>query len=94
MAGDHHRARRGHRRRRARAWHSRTRPLRSVEGKGCLMNRLVIIERFIVSRKRRAALSLCFDAIPKGKRYALFPGKPFHTFPGIALEERRIPGLA
>src|SRR5438270_12452723 len=24
-------------------------------------------------------------AIPKGKRYALFPGKPFHTFPGIAL---------
>jgi hypothetical protein len=30
-------------------------------------------------------LTLCFDAIPKGKRYALFPGKPFHTFPGIAL---------
>ncbi|RWC33205.1 MAG: hypothetical protein EOS27_05115 [Mesorhizobium sp.] len=24
------------------------------------------------------------DEIPKGKRYALFPGKPFHTFPGIS----------
>ncbi|TPI28003.1 hypothetical protein FJW08_22530 [Mesorhizobium sp. B3-2-1] len=30
-----------------------------------------------------------FDAIPKGKRYALFPGKPLHTFPGIALVSRR-----
>ncbi|RUZ77535.1 hypothetical protein EN943_13550 [Mesorhizobium sp. M7A.F.Ca.US.006.01.1.1] len=34
---------------------------------------------------RQAALSLCFYAIPEGKRYALFPGKPLHTFPGIAL---------
>ncbi|RWD08577.1 MAG: hypothetical protein E5Y74_26765 [Mesorhizobium sp.] len=25
-----------------------------------------------------------FVAIPKGKRCALFPGKPFHTFPEIA----------
>jgi hypothetical protein len=33
-------------------------------------------EWFIVSRKRRTALSLCFDAIPDGK--------PLHTFPGIA----------
>ncbi|MBB6412198.1 hypothetical protein [Mesorhizobium sangaii] len=44
-----------------------------------------IIERFVVSRKRRTAPSFCFDAIAQGKRYALFPGKPFHTFPGIAL---------
>ena len=44
-----------------------------------------VLERFTVSRKRRIALTLCFDAIPKGKRYALFPGKPLHTFPGIAL---------
>ena len=29
-------------------------------------------------------LFLC-DAIPKGKRYALFPGKPLRTFPGIAV---------
>ncbi|RWC49458.1 MAG: hypothetical protein EOS55_07335 [Mesorhizobium sp.] len=43
-----------------------------------------LLERFIVSRKRRTALSFCVCAIPKGKRYALFPGKPFHTFPGIA----------
>ncbi|RWC50959.1 MAG: hypothetical protein EOS55_03360 [Mesorhizobium sp.] len=43
------------------------------------------LEQFTVSRKRRTALTLCFDAIPKGKRYVLFPGKPFHTFPGIAL---------
>src|SRR6478752_7772325 len=35
------------------------------------------LERFIVSRKRRTALSLCSDAIPDGK--------PLHTFPGIAL---------
>ncbi|MER9329626.1 transporter substrate-binding domain-containing protein [Mesorhizobium sp. M0488] len=42
-------------------------------------------ERFTVSRKRRTALSLCFYAIPKRKRCALFPGKPFHTLPGIAL---------
>ncbi|TJV43687.1 MAG: hypothetical protein E5Y02_10310 [Mesorhizobium sp.] len=42
-------------------------------------------EHFTVSRKRRTALSLCFNAIPKGKRYALFPRKPYHTFPGIAL---------
>ncbi|TIN94796.1 MAG: hypothetical protein E5Y06_15170 [Mesorhizobium sp.] len=34
---------------------------------------------------RLRALSPCFGAIPKGKRYELFPGKPFHTFPGIAL---------
>jgi hypothetical protein len=46
-------------------------------------------EQFIVSRKRRPALPPCFDAIPKGKRYALFPGKPFHTFPGIAQDHRR-----
>ncbi|RWE31156.1 MAG: hypothetical protein EOS78_26610, partial [Mesorhizobium sp.] len=26
-----------------------------------------------------------FYAIPKGKRYALLPGKPLNTFPGIAL---------
>ncbi|TIN20270.1 MAG: hypothetical protein E5Y31_23205 [Mesorhizobium sp.] len=32
--------------------------------------------------------SLLFGAIPKGKHYALFPGKPFHTFPGIALVTR------
>jgi hypothetical protein len=25
-----------------------------------------------------------FDAIPNGKRYAFFPGKPPNTFPGIA----------
>ncbi|TPL00598.1 hypothetical protein FJ567_13655 [Mesorhizobium sp. B2-4-16] len=37
----------------------------------------VALERFIVSRKRRSALSLCFYAIPGGK--------PLHTFPGIAL---------
>ncbi|SDA96020.1 acyltransferase family protein [Mesorhizobium qingshengii] len=30
------------------------------------------------------------DAMPQGKRYALFPGKPLRTFPGIAL----IPALA
>ncbi|CCV07566.1 hypothetical protein MESS2_600022 [Mesorhizobium metallidurans STM 2683] len=44
------------------------------------------LERFIVSLKRRTALSLCFCAIPKGKRYALFRGKPLYTFPGIAPE--------
>ncbi|RWP88193.1 MAG: hypothetical protein EOR11_12400 [Mesorhizobium sp.] len=27
---------------------------------------------------------LCLVAIPKGKRCALFPGKPPYTFPGIA----------
>ncbi|TIN31425.1 MAG: hypothetical protein E5Y31_02390 [Mesorhizobium sp.] len=52
----------------------------------CTGNRYPPIERSIVSRKRRTALSLCFNAIPKGKRYAFFPGKPLHTFPGIALE--------
>ncbi|RVB58149.1 hypothetical protein EN895_30915, partial [Mesorhizobium sp. M7A.F.Ca.CA.002.03.2.1] len=36
----------------------------------------------------RPALSFCFDAIPKGKRYALFPGKPLRTFSGIALLSR------
>src|SRR5206468_8276746 len=41
------------------------------------------LERFTVSRKRRTALSLCFDAIPDGK--------PLHTFPGIALEKSRAP---
>ncbi|TPN46786.1 hypothetical protein FJ978_24450 [Mesorhizobium sp. B1-1-7] len=40
--------------------------------------------------ERRTALSLCFYAIPKGKRYALFPGKPCHTFPGIALKPQRL----
>jgi hypothetical protein len=45
-------------------------------------------EQFIVSRKRRTARSLCFGAIPKGKRHALFPGKPFYTFPGIAQQQR------
>ncbi|RUX91269.1 hypothetical protein EN935_03515 [Mesorhizobium sp. M7D.F.Ca.US.004.03.1.1] len=40
-------------------------------------------ERFIVSRKRRTALSPCFDAIPDGK--------PFHTFPGIAPALARFP---
>ncbi|TPN44786.1 hypothetical protein FJ976_25380 [Mesorhizobium sp. B1-1-9] len=49
------------------------------------------LEHFTVSRKRRTALSLCFYAIPKGKRYALFPGKPCHTFPGIALKRNRSP---
>ncbi|RJT35422.1 hypothetical protein D3242_08035 [Mesorhizobium jarvisii] len=29
-----------------------------------------------------------FGAIPEGKRYTLFPGKPFHTFPGVALRLR------
>ncbi|RVC25241.1 hypothetical protein EN893_30135, partial [Mesorhizobium sp. M7A.F.Ca.CA.004.04.2.1] len=52
----------------------------------CAGNRYPPIERSIVSRKRKTNLSLCFNAIPKGKRYALFPGKPLHTFPGIALE--------
>ncbi|TIS81651.1 MAG: hypothetical protein E5W88_32930, partial [Mesorhizobium sp.] len=42
-------------------------------------------ERFTVSRKRWTALSSCFDAIPKGKRFALFPRKPLRTFLGIAL---------
>ncbi|CDX15324.1 hypothetical protein MPLB_1510119 [Mesorhizobium sp. ORS 3324] len=37
------------------------------------------LERFTVSRKRRTALSFCFDAFPDGK--------PSHTFPGIALSE-------
>ncbi|RWE32034.1 MAG: hypothetical protein EOS78_25000 [Mesorhizobium sp.] len=32
-------------------------------------------------------LTLCFHAIPKGKRCALLPGKPLRTFPGIALGE-------
>ncbi|TPK63758.1 hypothetical protein FJ546_13645 [Mesorhizobium sp. B2-4-19] len=39
---------------------------------------------FTVSWRRRTALTLCFDLIPKGKRCALFPGKTAHTFPGIA----------
>ncbi|WP_348647266.1 hypothetical protein [Mesorhizobium loti] len=43
------------------------------------------LEQFTVSRKRQPALTVCLDAIPVGKRYALFPGKPFHAFPGIAL---------
>ncbi|RUX06008.1 hypothetical protein EN845_33140 [Mesorhizobium sp. M8A.F.Ca.ET.202.01.1.1] len=34
---------------------------------------------------RHLALTSCFYAIPKGKRYALLPGKPLRTFPGIAL---------
>ncbi|RUW56308.1 hypothetical protein EOA36_04810 [Mesorhizobium sp. M8A.F.Ca.ET.021.01.1.1] len=36
---------------------------------------------------RRPAPTLCFYAIPKGNRYAFFPGKPLRTFPGIALGE-------
>ncbi|RWA62421.1 MAG: hypothetical protein EOQ30_19110 [Mesorhizobium sp.] len=40
------------------------------------------LERFTVSGKRQTALSLCFDAIPDGK--------PFHTFPGIALAKAGI----
>ncbi|RUT86510.1 MULTISPECIES: CGNR zinc finger domain-containing protein [unclassified Mesorhizobium] len=35
------------------------------------------LDHVTVSRERRAALTLCFDAIPDGK--------PLHTFPGIAL---------
>ncbi|TIU01729.1 MAG: hypothetical protein E5W40_26140, partial [Mesorhizobium sp.] len=35
------------------------------------------LEHFIVSRKRRTALNICFYAIPDGK--------PLRTFPGIAL---------
>ena len=42
----------------------------------------------------RRTLSLCFDAIPQGKRYALFPGKPLRTFPGIALAAALIAAIA
>ncbi|RUW56615.1 hypothetical protein EN845_26260 [Mesorhizobium sp. M8A.F.Ca.ET.202.01.1.1] len=45
--------------------------------------------RFSISRNRWPALTLCFHAIPKGKRYALLPGKPLRTFPGIALGETK-----
>ncbi|RWC74772.1 MAG: hypothetical protein EOS71_13775 [Mesorhizobium sp.] len=38
--------------------------------------------RFATCRQSRIPSSV--DAIPKGKRRALVPGKPFHTFPGIA----------
>ncbi|CCV08962.1 hypothetical protein MESS2_80093 [Mesorhizobium metallidurans STM 2683] len=39
-------------------------------------------------RTSRSDFDFCLDAIPKGKRYELFPGKPFHTFPGIALTKQ------
>ncbi|TPK13072.1 hypothetical protein FJ543_14725 [Mesorhizobium sp. B2-5-7] len=41
-------------------------------------------ERFAHSGHWFSPLSLCFYAIPKGKRCALFPGNPLLTFPGIA----------
>jgi len=37
-------------------------------------------------------LTPCFDAIPKGKRYALFPGKPLT--PLLELLQPRVPAKA
>jgi hypothetical protein len=42
---------------------------------------VIFPEQFTVSRKRRPALALYFDASPDGK--------PFHTLPGIAPAERK-----
>lgn len=47
------------------------------------------LDLFTVSRKRRTALTLCFDAVPRGKRYALFPGKPHTPFLETVLADAR-----
>ncbi len=43
-----------------------------------------ILDPVIVSRNAEPPYLFVLTQFPKGKRYALFPGKPLHTFPGIA----------